>query len=584
MAHSPTPHDSPPRSEYPRPSFARVRWLSLNGWWTLAFDPEDRGLSEHWEGRDGFMRPILVPFAPETPLSGVGDTDFHPIVWYHRSFRVPPDYAGLRLWLHIGAVDYAATVFVNGQRVKDHEGGHVPVSCDITDAVDWDADNALVVRVVDRPRDLTQPRGKQYWERDARDIWYTRTTGIWQPVWLEPVAATALTAVHYTADPATGQVAWTVGVTDAAVAAEARVVIEVGDPEHLSCRVEEAITSDRFTVSAVLPPDHVRLWSPEHPTLLPARYRLTVGGAVVDDVQSYVAFRRLEARGGRLYLNGEPYRLKMVLDQGYFVGGGLTAPSDADLRRDVELVKAMGFNGVRKHQKIEDPRWLYWCDRLGLLVFEEMPDAYAFDERAVSRLVREWLEVLDRDRDHPAIVAWVPVNESWGVPHVADDAAEQAYLTALYWLTKALDPTRLVISNDGWIHTRSDLVTVHDYTRDPAVLEARYADAAAISRLTPEGRPLFASGFAYGGEPVVVSEFGGAHTAAFASAPDPSDAFLQHYRALLRALARSPYLQGYCYTQLADVEQEQNGLLTADRTPKVPLDAVRQLNEAWPDL
>ncbi len=326
-------------------------------------------------------------------------------------------------------------------------------------------------------------------------------------------------------------------------------------------------------------------WSPEAPNLYAVRYRILQGAEVVDAADSYLGFRQLEARGGQLLLNGQPYFLKMVLDQGYFPEGILTAPTAGDLRRDVELCKALGFNGARKHQKVEDPLWLYWCDRLGLLAWGEMASAWDFTLKAARRVAHEWADAVARDFNHPALVAWVPINESWGVPDLDGDPAQRSYLDALYSLTKAMDPSRLVVSNDGWEHGGGDLATLHDYEGDPAALEARYAQLDAVLAFRPSGRPLYAPGRRYGGEPVLVTEMGG-----LALSPAggghwgytelaSAHALLERYRAQVAALAASPLVQGFCYTQLTDVEQEVNGLVTDRREPKVPLDALWAANQ-----
>ncbi len=332
------------------------------------------------------------------------------------------------------------------------------------------------------------------------------------------------------------------------------------------------------------------LWSPEHPNLVDATLTLLTGNEVVDEVQSYVGLRSVGTGGGHFLLNGYPYYLRLVLEQGYWPESHLAAPGAEALRHEVELVKALGFNGVRIHQKVEDPRFLYWCDRLGLLVWGEMANAYVFSPTAVERLTREWLEVLDRDYSHPCIVTWVPLNESWGVPDVARDPVQRHYVQALYYLTKALDPTRPVIGNDGWEHVVSDIYSIHDYAFDGATLRERYGSLEAVRRTLREVQPGYRSvvlpGYQHTHEPVMLSEFGG-----ISYRPQPStswfgygtvtdaDAFLSRYRELVDAILESPAVAGFCYTQLTDTEQETNGLLTANREPKFDMAAVRAITE-----
>ena len=460
---------------YPRPQCQRALWQSLDGAWQYTFDEAGTADGLEWQGS------IEVPYPPESALSGVKDEGFHKVIWYQRSFSVPDDWQGKRLLLHFGAVDYRAQVWVNGQLVVTHEGGHTPFSADITDAL-VDGEQTVTVRAEDDPFDLSKPRGKQDWQREPHRIWYPRTTGIWQSVWLEPVPQTRVGTFCLTPD-----------LSQFAVHAE---VWLHGDVAGLSLDVrfeqgEEVLAADTWQLSqttisrtvnlAVSGFDDLRdyVWSPEHPNLIDVRFTLKRGDEVLDEVESYTALRSVEAREGRFFLNGRPYFLRLALDQGYWDESLLAAPSDEALKKDVELAKAMGFNGVRKHQKIEDPRYLYWADKLGLLVWEELPSAYVFTPDAVHRLTKEWLEVINRDYNHPCIVAWVCFNESWGVPDLVHSAAQRHLVAGLYHLTKSLDTSRLVVGNDGWEHVETDLLTIHDYSRDAETLEERYGTPEA---------------------------------------------------------------------------------------------------------
>jgi len=585
---------STPRPEYPRPQFQRDSWLNLNGWWDFDQDPGDRGIRERWYEHHAWSRRIVVPYPVESSLSQVGDRNAADVVWYRRLVALPASFPHQRLLLHFGAVDYEADVWWDGQHLGGHEGGHTPFTLELPhypspSAPLADASHTLVVRAQDRRADLTQPRGKQYWKTSSESIFYTRTTGIWQTVWIEPVAAAYLKDVRCTPRLADGSIHWLVTLGGQA-SGPLTVVIDVTDPSgnpygRAVQPVDGPIVEARLTVSA----DAARTiqpWSPESPSLYQVRYQLIEGPAAksLDDVSSYLGFRCLLARDGRLWLNGQPYFLKMVLDQGYFPDGIMTARDASDLRRDVELAKAMGFNGVRKHQKVEDPLWLHWCDQLGLLVWGEMANAYRFTPEAVRRLTREWMEVVTRDYNHPAIVAWVPLNESWGVPDLEHDPAQASYLDALYALTKSLDATRLVVSNDGWEHTAGDLCTIHDYDGDPSTLRDRYADLRQTLAMRPSGKALFAPGYTYRGEPLLITEMGGVTLKEQAvegwgySAVQTAAELLARYRAFVTGLGASPLLSGFCYTELTDVEQEANGLLRADRTPKVDVAAIRQAN------
>jgi len=580
---------------HPRPQLTRARWIDLGGTWDFAYDGSGQGFDAGWQERvDVYTHTIQVPFPPESSESGIGDTSFHPIVWYRRTFSVSPEDRVKRLLLHCGAVDYRASVWVNGRLVATHEGGQTPFSADITPALQPDEDQILVICAEDMPQDLAQPRGKQDWLEQPHEIWYDRTTGIWQPIWLEAVAPTHISHVRWTPDLDRGVLGFSVN-------------FQGGEQTDLRLRVQlslhgATLADDIYAVQGTAVERQIAfdragmmsreklLWSPEHPNLVDATLTLLTGNEVVDEVQSYVGLRSAGIGSGHFLLNGLPYYLRLVLEQGYWPESHLAAPSAEALLHEVELVKALGFNGVRIHQKVEDPRFLYWCDRLGLLVWGEMANAYVFSPTAVERLTREWLEVLDRDYSHPCIVTWVPLNESWGVPDVARDPAQRHYVQALYYLTKALDPTRPVIGNDGWEHVVSDIFSIHDYAFDGDTLRERYGNLEAVRRTLREVQPGYRSvvlpGYQHTHEPIMLTEFGGISYRpqpstswfGYGTVTDP-EAFLSKYRELLDAILESSSVAGFCYTQLTDTEQETNGLLTANRAPKFDIAAVRLITE-----
>ncbi|MBB6675641.1 glycoside hydrolase family 2 protein [Cohnella nanjingensis] len=578
------------REEYPRPQFVREQWMSLNGEWGFAFDDEAIGERDRWYEGDGspFVRAIQVPFCYQSELSGIGDPSFHDVVWYRRVFAVPADYAGKRLLLHFGAVDYEARVWVNGRLVASHEGGHTPFHADITDVL-TEGDNVITVRAEDYSKDVTLPRGKQFWEEKSASIFYTRTTGIWQSVWLEPVSAAHIGRIRLTPDIDRNEIQLQFFFGGIAGKAEVRLQATVSFQGEPVCTDTFSVAreTEQRTIGIHDFNDHSlgRWWSPERPNLYDLELTLLVDGQAVDRVQSYFGMRKISIEDGVVLLNNRPYYMKLVLDQGYFPTGLLTAPSDDDLRRDVELTKEMGFNGARKHQKIEDPRYLYWADRLGLLVWGEMANAYHFTESYAGRITREWLQAVERDYNHPCIVAWVPLNESWGVTNILVDPQQQQHALALYHLTKSLDPMRPVISNDGWEHMKTDLVTIHDYEWRRETLQERYATKDAALAAKPAGRWLLVPGVPYEGQPILMTEFGGISFKksdwegwGYSGASDDED-FLKRLADVVHPMLASPVIQGFCYTQLTDVEQEINGLLTYDRRPKVPLSAIREINE-----
>jgi beta-galactosidase/beta-glucuronidase len=576
---------------HPRPQLARANRLDLCGSWRFAFDDKDEGLDAGWfKSTKPFDRTIVLPFPPESKASGIGEAGYHPVVWYRRTFHADPGNG--RLLLHFGAVDYRARVWLNGRLVAAHEGGHTPFHADVTAALRA-GEQVLVVRAEDRPTDPEQPRGKQDWQPEPHAIWYHRTTGIWQPVWAETVPTRYIDALRWTTAPSRGQVELDAELAGPASEARTRLGVRLYLGEETLAEQSVTVRGDNARLVLDLPTAHHGqdldrlLWTPEHPTLLDAELTLS-SDTGVDRATSYLGLREVEVRDGRFTLNGRPYFLRMVLEQGYWPESHLAAPGDDALRREVSLIKSLGFNGARLHQKVEDPRFLYWCDRLGLLVWGEMPSAYAFSPTTVERLSGEWMKVVRRDASHPCVVAWVPLNESWGVQHIRHTPAQRDLASALYHLTKALDPTRPVISNDGWEHTVSDIYGIHDYTPTAPSLAERYHDEAAIDAVLagagPMGRAILLGERAPGAA-VMVTEFGGlSYTPeagekwhGYATLPD-AQALAQRYAELTGALLASTALAGICYTQLTDTLQESNGLLTAEREPKIDPSVIRAAN------
>ena len=574
---------------YPRPQLRRRSWLSLNGAWEFELDPDaelTRLEQLTWGER------IEVPFSPETERSGIANTGLFRCCWYRRRFPAPAIPEGQRLLLHFGAVDYHATVWLNGTLLGEHEGGYTPFSFDVTDYLDGATDEQeLIVRVEDDPTDLEKPRGKQDWQLEPHSIWYPRTTGIWQTVWFESVPQMRLAQLTWTSNVER----WEIGLDASIVAAlnsklRLGVKLWVGDLvlAHDEYLVVAGEVHRRIALSDPGIDDfrNELLWSPATPRLIEAELQLTdMSGACIDRVRSYTALRTVAVHRDRLLVNGRPYVLRMVLDQGYWPDTGLTAPSDEALKRDVELVKAMGFNGVRKHQKIESPRFLYWADCLGLFVWEEMPSAYRFSKRSVERLTKQWVEVLQRDVSHPCIMAWGPFNESWGVPNLPDSAPERNYVRALYYLTKTLDPSRPVVGNDGWESVATDIIGIHDYDANYERMARRYFAHDVVPKLfkreRPAGRALLLEGHSRREHPIVLSEFGGIALSSegkswgYARA-ESVESFKTTLLQLLKTVRRLEALSGFCYTQLTDTYQEANGLLYADRTPKLPLEVIRR--------
>lgn len=590
-----------PRPEYPQPQFQRDQWMSLNGPWQFAFDDADAGPPAQ------FTKTITVPFCFESAKSGIGDTSFHPVVWYRRDVQTPREWSAKHVLLHFGAVDYRASVWVNGQLAGTHEGGNVPFQFDITTLLK-DGRGTIQVRAEDSPTDKLQPRGKQYWEPKSRSIFYTRTSGIWQSVWMESVGASYLERVRITpsndgtvrfdaliAHPSTGLTihagiaaagvaaagSGTAGVpaTRAAAAGSATFAAEVAWPA----------AARRSNGGVVI--DAPQLWSVGNPRLYDVTFELRRGSEVLDRVHSYFGFRSIGIADNRVTINGRPTYLKLVLDQGYWPESILTPPSDEAIQYDIRVTKEMGFNGARKHQKVEDPRYLYWADKMGFLVSGEMANSQGFDAEYAAAFNREWIEAVERDYNHPSIIIWAPLNESWGVPDLSQ-LAQQSHLKELYELTRTLDSTRLVIDNEGWEHTAStDLFAFHDYTAHGPAFADKYKDLGKPGAPVPDnGKKVLIPGYEYNGTPFYLSEFGGiafipdkakvpAESWGYSGVEKTADDALARLHGIYEAIAGIHAIAGICYTQLTDVEQEVNGLLTYDRHPKFDAAAIRKLND-----
>lgn len=583
-----------PRPEYPRPQFVRRDWLNLNGEWEFAFDDSDQGLQNGWQQGRALDQRIIVPFPYQCELSGINDKGIHEVVWYARNFTLPAQWRGQDLLLHFGAVDYRTTVWVNGKEVGHNQGGHIPFWFDIAPYIK-EGENRLTLRVEDR-QDPEQPRGKQSINGLPNEIFYYCSTGIWQTVWLEPAPPLRIQELKIT--PFAEKDAFELSIYLHAPSGPWRIEAEISDGGAVVARAAENISAAAGRLTLAIP--YAKHWSPESPFLYDLRIRLFDNEQLLDEIESYAGLRSVELRQGRMYLNGQAVYLVMVLDQGYWPESYLAPPSDEALRADVEWAKRFGFNGVRKHQKVEDPRWLYWCDRLGMLVWGEMANARAWSPRAEERLAAEWRRIIRRDYNHPCIITWVPVNESWGFPGLEENHPGQyAFLERMVAITRRLDPRRPVIDNDGWEHTDvTDICAIHDYTPTSEGLKERYRETlnggALPGNLWLQHKPLFVLGSSYRKQPIMLTEVGGFLLIPpelpaeqrdilykfYGSFSTPEE-LLAKYRDLMSGLRALHFLSGFCYTQLTDIEQEINGLLTYNRQPKVAPEQIAAIHQMF---
>ena len=555
------------RKEYPRPQFRRENWQSLNSEWEFAFDDKNEGIkSGLWQGNKALPLKINVPFSYEYPASGVGDTAQHDVVWYRRTFAIAEGNGGSRALLCFNAADYQTDVWLNGVHILTHTGGFTPFSADITDILK-EGENVLVVRCEDTLNDAV-PRGKQSWTGSPFSCFYVPNTGIWQNVWLEFFGEDCI-AEHslfcdYDKTELYGELATLYGSADEA---EIAVVFDgkLIKRERLTLRGRH--NNYRFTLPKDYTDDYS--WSPENPRLLYVDFALYKGGKQIDLAHTRIGMRKISVdEHGKICLNNRPYYQRLVLDQGYWQESGLTPPSAEALRKDIELTKAMGFNGARKHQKLEDPYFCYYAEELGFLTWCEMPSAYRFCAEETAAITKEWQEIVRAGRNCTSNVCYVPLNESWGAREIATDERQKAFARSLYFLTKSLDPTRLISTNDGFeVVNPTDILGVHDYDAEKAEDFAKYANG--YDGMHPQGFALFAEGEKYAGEPVLLTEFGGrafqtdakGEAWGYSGAAQNEEAFLKQLGSIMQGVYSC------------------NGLLYADRQPKADLERLKYIFE-----
>ena len=577
--------------DYPRPQMVRQQWENLNGEWLFAFDDKNEGEKKGWPQGLSTDLKIIVPYSYETKLSGIEKQERHDWIWYQRHIHVEEALEDQKcLMLHFEGSDYTTKVWVNGHFVGTHQGGYARFSFDVTEVLK-SGDNLLVVKVEDS-YDASQPRGKQRWKETNYGCWYVQTTGIWKTVWLESVPQEYIKKIKITPDLENKEVI---------------VELEVQTKSE-ECFVEANVEFDHVLVNTSctrVTRNQIRLhlnvyshdvsewgiktWSPEEPNLYDLNIRLINGGQTIDTIDSYFGMREIRIEQSNILLNGVPLYQRLLLDQGYWEDSHLTPPNEEALIEDIEKTLELGYNGVRKHQKIEDERFLYWCDVKGLLVWSEFPATYQFSDDAIECMTKEWMEIVVQNYNHPSIITWTPFNESWGISEVKVHQAQQKFTEAIYYLTKSMDSFRPVIVNDGWEHTISDIITLHDYEEVGQMFFERYStykEEILENRVFHSRyKSAFANGYTYRGQPIIISEYGGIAFNTddkgwgYGNKVENEQEFIKRFEEITQAIKDIPYICGFCYTQLSDVQQEINGLMDIQRNFKVDAKRICEINK-----
>jgi hypothetical protein len=575
-----------PRPEYPRPQFERLDWINLNGKWSFTFDFGRSGLERGFGRSTGFDQDILVPFCPESELSGVGHKDFVESIWYHRTVHVPVEWRGKRVFLHFGGVDSECHVYIDGRHAGAHFGGSVSFALDISHFASAGSRFHLVVHAKDDTRSTLQGGGKQSLDYHSVGCFYTRTTGIWQTVWMEAISSAGLHGCDLFPD--IDRKLLHIRPTFLSSHPSLTFVAKASLNGKEVCESRSPVSQDGI-VSLDLS-SHFELWSPDSPEVYDLTYEVvTPDGEVLDVVESYAGMRKIHIEGSHIFLNNSPLYIRFVLDQGYYMDGIWTAPSDDALRRDIELSKAAGFNGARLHQKVFEQRFHFWADMLGYLTWAEYPSwgLSLKSDNAARNMLNEWREILLRHRNAPSIIGWTPLNETWDI---SDHHRHRRLHVDAYDLTKSLDPDRPVNGASGGCQVVTDIYTVHNYEQDPAKL-------AHMLERQPDGsvyQTLGEKEATYSGQPYVIDEFGGikwiptqeyqyaTDSWGYGVPPRTSDEFYDRLKGQVDAILSLNHISGYCYTQLTDVEQEQNGLYNYDRSEKFDMERIREIFSATP--
>ncbi len=616
-----------PRPEYPRPQFVRENnWINLNGEWDFTFDDQDIGVKERWYKRtqsQKFNRKIIVPFCFQSELSGINDDSFHDIVWYKREFVVPEDYRNKRVLLHFGAIDYSCRLYLNEEYIGSHEDGYIGFTLNITDFLK-ETNNYLIIRVEDSSTDLEIPRGKQYWQEKIEGIFYPRVTGIWQTVWLESISPEYfIENIKFTFDIDNSIIfveceVYGIGFSELSFLTEIyfenkkinekeiklNFLGKYGDKRDKDLEKERwekgrfsKLNPNRFKLKISIPENIKYLWDVDNPNLYDVTLKIynKASMEIYDEVKSYFGMRKISiseitrnegkvrSHNKQVLLNNKPIYQKLFLVQGYWADGLYTAPSDEAIRLDIQYIKNFGFNGLRTHQKAFDPRFLYWCDKMGVLVWGEIGNAYRFSVKSQMKLINEFVTEIERDFNHPSIIVWTILNEGWGVPNATKDQRKVDYTLSLYHLIKSIDPTRLIVDDDGWWHTITDLCTIHLYLENN-LLPTTFEEEKRSHKKSY--RSVYLKPYEYKDEPIVYSEIGGYGFDLHENLEDKwgygkiikskEELFNKVLQLFMEFDKRKAWVHGFCYIELYDQFQEINGLLTMDRTPKFPPERLKE--------
>lgn len=574
--------------DYPRPQFVRDSWLNLNGKWNFVFDDENIGEDKQFFNKFPNSREILVPFTYETKISGINDETVHENIWYSNDININTE-KNKKIILHFEGSDFITKLWINGNYVGMNIGGYHRFSFDITKFV-VDGKNNFTIKVEDSLSKI-QPRGKQRYKSESFKCWYIQTTGIWKTMWIESVPKNHIVSAKNTPsyDNKNIEIELVTNISEKDITnfeIETEILFNNKIINVQKQILEDKIFNYNVDICNLENKHEIKCWSPESPNLYDINYKLYYKGNIIDEVSSYFGIRKISIENSKILLNNKELYLKMILDQGYWADSHLTPPSEEAIIKDIKIVKKYSYNGIRKHQKVEDERFLYYCDINGILVWSEMANCYEFNDESIEYFMNEWIKVVKQNYNHPSIITWVPINESWGIPNVSSKEIEQNFANSLYYITKSIDKTRPVISNDGWEHTISDIITIHDYKQEPELLYNEYndKDLAVLNNKKAYNtiHKLFSENYIYNGQPIIMSEYGGIALNSdkgwgYGKQVKDEKEFLDRFERLTNVIKKTKYICGYCYTQLTDVQQEINGLVYENRNDKFCRETINEI-------